>query len=99
MPFILKAGDRSIIDLQKSNEKWKIEAFDGVSLIEWTSDDKILFLKSSAATSIIMILINMGISLNSEMKKQPVLTVSLTEVSCYCQPITFFVSDDFGGAL
>ena len=76
MLFILKAGDRSIMGLQKSNfglmngipealsfngikegqtiVEWyfknqmkngKVEAFDGVSLIEWTDDNKIMRLK------------------------------------------------------
>lgn len=49
----------------------KVEAFDGVSLIEWTSDNNILFLKkSSVVTSITMILMNTEMSLNSETKKQ-----------------------------
>ena len=39
--------DQTIVEWYFKNQmkNGKIEAFDGVSLIEWTSDDKILFLK------------------------------------------------------
>lgn len=48
----------------------KVEAFDGVSLIDWTSDNNICSSKSSVVTSITMILMNTEMSLNSETKKQ-----------------------------
>ena len=39
--------DQTIVEWYFKNpmKNGKMEAFDGVSLIEWTSDDKILFLK------------------------------------------------------
>ena len=39
--------DQTIVEwyFQNQMKNGKIEAFDGVSLIKWTSDDKILFLK------------------------------------------------------
>ena len=39
--------DQTIVEWYFKNQmkNGKMEAFDGVSLIEWTSDDKILFLK------------------------------------------------------
>ena len=39
--------DQTIVEwyFQNQIKNGKIEAFDGVSLIKWTSDDKILFLK------------------------------------------------------
>ena len=45
-----------------------VEAFDGVSLIEWTNDNKILFLKEFGC-NINNYDTNTEISLNSEMKK------------------------------
>ena len=46
-----------------------VEAFDGVSLIEWTNDNKILFLKEFGCNINNMTRTNTEISLNSEMKK------------------------------
>lgn len=47
-----------------------VEAFDGISLIEWTPDDKIALLKNLVAMKIDMTLIKMALYHISEMKTQ-----------------------------
>ena len=60
-------GNQTIVEWYFKNEMnaGSIEEFDGISLVEWTDDNKI-----KAATVITIIRINMAINLDLEMKRQ-----------------------------
>lgn len=65
-------GNQTVVEwyFQNQSVNGPIEAFDGMSLIEWTDDKKSSFSKNLAAISTITIHTRMAMSRNFEMKRQ-----------------------------
>ena len=65
-------GNQTVVEWYFKNEMnaGSIEEFDGISLVEWTDDNKIKSLKEFGCNRNTIIRINMAINLDLEMKRQ-----------------------------